>query len=1216
MQNSFAKKIFAVGSAAAMALTSFASFATVASAAVHAAGTNVSSTDGTVWMITTDGYRRAYTSAGAFLSYGFNSWSQVVPASAEDLTLPVGSFIPPQDGAIITSDRGSDKGTTYLISGGNKYGFTSAAVFTGLGFSFSNGMFGDVSWMGSGAFLINSSSLAHLPGTLVNNNGTVQLVGTSGLLGIPDLATFNSWGYSFGKVVPANAADKSMVQTGVMTARTAGMLSPNWTTNPGTTPTPTGATPIPGNGGGLSVSLSSQTPASANYAAGAAFLPFTAVNFSAAGNPVVVTKVVVTKSGLAADSTINNMYLFNGATMLAQTSSVQLGKITFQNSSGLFTVPANSTMTVWVKGDISSGVSSGLTYAFGIASAADVQSNASSVSGSFPVSGNLFTTATVSSPVLASLTVAQIAVGSSVNAGATGFLSGQWSMTSSNSAVKVQGINFTMIGSVNGSTDVKNLMLKANGVQVGSTVSGLSAGNMVFFDLSGSPLMINTGNTTQLQLYADLPGGVNRNVQFSIQRNYDVQAFDTTYNVGILSTSSFPQTSTQITINAGSATITRDTTSRTANLAPGMTNVKLATFKICAYGEDEKITSSLPFSITPSGGTLRMSNIKLVDDQGYGLGTADTNAYTALTGAYTQTTSATTLTTSGTSGNVQQSSNFNYVIVANTCRLVSIVADINSGTTATSVTAALTSGSSNLQGLTSVSTTSSSAASGNGLTISTSLLTASTNSGFSSPTKLVPNTQSAKVASFAISAGGADGVNVTTVSITAGSTSVAANFQNLKVMVGATQLGQTQTTITNGQAYSFSASSPIMIAAGQSITIDVYMDVLSGAETSVSQSVATLTSITSQLATSGSSITSPGSVTGQTIIVSGNGSVTISQSPSTPVSRQVAMGTTQVVLGVIKLQESTGNEAATLTDLTVTATAVAGTSLNGSASASKSSFLNFIITDGTTTYCSGKPLVGTDGTGTVTYTITCNGVNIPVPQGPSSYLNLYVKADANQFVNGAASNSQWTVGLAGASGATIRGASSQALITPTLTSNAISNTTTVARTTVGFTAVGSITSPISVTVNPTGVPGTSENVAIFAVTANTAGDAIVKTLTIQQGGTAPTGAAVTYSVYDASNGLSNAVGTAALTGSTAAAVTLNQNSASAEAGVRVPAGQTKYLIVQANTSAFNTGGSGSTKSYTLSLTTWVYSDQTTGFGPSGDSSTVPMVTSSGIGRTY
>src|SRR5690349_2329769 len=81
----------------------FGGIVSKANAAVHTAGTNVVS-QGTIFMITDDGQRRPYTSAGAFLSYGFNSWSTVQQATSEDLALPIGSFIPPRDGKIICSD--------------------------------------------------------------------------------------------------------------------------------------------------------------------------------------------------------------------------------------------------------------------------------------------------------------------------------------------------------------------------------------------------------------------------------------------------------------------------------------------------------------------------------------------------------------------------------------------------------------------------------------------------------------------------------------------------------------------------------------------------------------------------------------------------------------------------------------------------------------------------------------------------------------------------------------------------------------------------------------------------------------------------------------------------------------------------------------------------------------------------------------------------------
>ena len=1205
MSQNLAKKIFAVGTAGATLLMSMAPLS--AFAAAHSAGTNVKSSDGTVWMITTDGQRRAYTSAGAFLSYGFNSFSSVVGANADDLALPAGSFIPPQDGKVICSDRGADKGTCYLITGAMKAGFTSASVFTGLGFSFSRVQQGDVSWMNSTSNIDNTTA-AHRPGVLVNDSGTVKLVGNSGVLGIPDLATFNSWGYSFADVVPANAADKALSMSGVMATRQPGQLSPTAITGGGGCGT---NCPPPPTGSALSVSLSSMTPAPGNVATGAAFIPFTAVNFSAGSNPVTVTQVKVTRTGLSSDSSLNNAYLFDGATMLAQTSSFQNGVATFVNSAGIFTVPANSTKTVWVKADIASGSSNGATYMFGINQASDVLSNASSVTGSFPIMGNGQVSSTVSSPSLSTLTANSVSVGTSVNAGTLGLLAGQFSLQSANSTVAVKSITLTLVGSASPSA-FQNVKLVANGTQVGTTMAVFPSNGVGVFDLSANPLMISTGTTAQVQIKADVTGGVNRNFLFSIQRNYDIQAFDQTYNVGILTTagSSFPiQQGTNISILAGSLTITKDATSKTGTVPTSATNVKLATFKFTANGEDMKVLS-LPISISVAAtATVVLNNIKLSDDTGYGIGTSVTTAQTVSTASsYTNT--------------FGSSSNLNYVIPANTTRLVSIVADINSAAgTSPALTASLSAGSSNLQGVTSVASSSSGAASGNSLTVSSTSLSATLNSGLSSPVKVVPNATNQKIASFSLNAGGGDAVNVTTITITAASASVTGNFQNITMKQGTTQIGTVQTVPTNSSAYSFSPSTVINIPAGGTVVVDVYADVLSSATANlfINQALFTLTTVTAQLATSGATASSISSVTGQGITVAGNGAITISKDTSSPTSRQVAMSQQGVNFGVIKFKETTNNEGVVLTDITVTATATAGTTLSGSASDSISSVKNFVLmgSDGSTLPTKASWTTGNGGTGTQTYTITWNNVNVVVPA--NGQVLMTVKADTNDWNNGAASNSTWVFGIALAGSVTLKGQQSNASITPTLTTNAASNTTTVLRTTIGFTSVGSNS---QATVNPVGIPSSGEVVGIYRVAAGSADNLTLTSLTLQQGGTAPTGVAVTYYVYDASvNANAAPVGTATLTGTTAGAITLNLNSASTSSGVEVTKGTTKDLIIKADTNNFNTGSSGSNKTYSLTLTTWAWKDgtdtpNTGGLGASGDQGTVPAVSSTGAARTY
>ncbi len=207
-----------------------------APASAATAGGVYKTTDGTVWFVTKDMQKRPFTSAGAFMSYGFLSFSQVQEADSSVTALPTGSFIAPQDGRIFcaTETKASDvSGECSLITGGKKAAFTSASVFTGQGYSFSRAYYGDSSFLEKTSNIENASA-QHRPGTLINNNGTIQLVVSGGLWGVPSMDVFNAWGWSFADVVPANSADVLLSQTGIIPARQAGELVPTATTNPGT----------------------------------------------------------------------------------------------------------------------------------------------------------------------------------------------------------------------------------------------------------------------------------------------------------------------------------------------------------------------------------------------------------------------------------------------------------------------------------------------------------------------------------------------------------------------------------------------------------------------------------------------------------------------------------------------------------------------------------------------------------------------------------------------------------------------------------------------------------------------------------------------------------------------------------------------------------------------------------------------------------------------
>jgi hypothetical protein len=201
------------------------------SGSAHSVGTNVLGSDGTVYFISTGNTRSPYTSAGAFLSYKFNTWASVVSASSADMALPLttytpnGStqvttyFIPPRNGSLI-----NDKGTVYLITNGLRAGFTLEKVFKELGFSFSNVYPGDTSFMATLA-PINSSAIAHPDGTLINDNGTIYVMKNGNRMGFPSMAIFDSWGYWMGEAVKANSYDRQAPVSGVIQTRMSNQLS-------------------------------------------------------------------------------------------------------------------------------------------------------------------------------------------------------------------------------------------------------------------------------------------------------------------------------------------------------------------------------------------------------------------------------------------------------------------------------------------------------------------------------------------------------------------------------------------------------------------------------------------------------------------------------------------------------------------------------------------------------------------------------------------------------------------------------------------------------------------------------------------------------------------------------------------------------------------------------------------------------------------------------
>jgi hypothetical protein len=184
---------------------------TSAGSAVHRNGTLILD-NGTVYLVK-DGTRVGFRNEAEYLSHGYN-FSQVVPATAADLALPLsGSIQMALEGTLVLD--ASDGVTVYMVgTGSTKRGFTSEAVFSALGYNFADLPVIDLTDYPAGD-PVDSSELAHPDGALVldaNDGTTVWWIRGNQRRGFESEAVFNTYGFSFGKIVPANAADMALAE--------------------------------------------------------------------------------------------------------------------------------------------------------------------------------------------------------------------------------------------------------------------------------------------------------------------------------------------------------------------------------------------------------------------------------------------------------------------------------------------------------------------------------------------------------------------------------------------------------------------------------------------------------------------------------------------------------------------------------------------------------------------------------------------------------------------------------------------------------------------------------------------------------------------------------------------------------------------------------------------------------------------------------------------
>jgi hypothetical protein len=149
-------------------------------------------------------------------------------------------------------------------------------------------------------------------------------------------------------------------------------------------------------GGALTASLSTQTPVAGSIPQGATGVVFTCWDFKAGSQAAIVKSLRVHRVGPGSETAFDNVYLYRGDARLTTGRSINNETQTVEFNNINQTVAAGENVKICLVADLNVA-SNGGVHAFELTSAADVTSNSSNLTGSFPLRGadQLITSATV-----------------------------------------------------------------------------------------------------------------------------------------------------------------------------------------------------------------------------------------------------------------------------------------------------------------------------------------------------------------------------------------------------------------------------------------------------------------------------------------------------------------------------------------------------------------------------------------------------------------------------------------------------------------------------------------------------------------------------------------------------------------------------------------------------------------------------------------------------
>jgi len=313
-------------------------------------------------------------------------------------------------------------------------------------------------------------------------------------------------------------------------------------------------------GSGLMVSLNASTPVSASVPNNGVTIPMAKVNLTAANDgAVTVNSITVQRIGLSSYDQIDRVWAEHNGVIVASKKSMNSNNESILTFSPALTIGAGQTVTLDVLATLKSAAGN---IGLSIASASAVSATAASVSGSFPINGNLMSPTTYN---VTELTVNSSFATSTAYVGDEELEIGQFDVDFTNYSkdIVLKSLMLRNLGNEELSNVLMNVYLENNGNKV---ATGVISGKYITFSFAngGFKMMKDDGNQS-FNIVADVIAKETTNasdsIVLSMNKAEDLVANEVANGFGVIVKNTASKTVGAADIQSSSVSVSKKSTS-------------------------------------------------------------------------------------------------------------------------------------------------------------------------------------------------------------------------------------------------------------------------------------------------------------------------------------------------------------------------------------------------------------------------------------------------------------------------------------------------------------------------------------------------------------------------------------------------------------------------------------------------------------------------------